>query len=177
MFMNPNKILEIYDALPEKQRIMALYTGCVKALATWESYIEGKNIIYHDTIVGIKHEVENTLPREALKLVKKYILELGNGFLVELTEDIKHRYAEPVCALQDDDLEFPDVIEYAYYSIYNLFSLVFDPIFTITEHLIISQFISAQVVKNQENGIRNNDQIAQIYSQWWEDTEKMWGYV
>ena len=176
MFMNPNKILEIYDALPEKQRIMALYTGCVKALATWESYIEGKNIVYHDAIVGIKHEVENTVPREALKLVKKNILEVGLEQAANLAEDIKHRYAEPICALQDDDLEFPYVIEYAYYSIYNLFSLIYDPIFTITEHLIINQFINAYVGVYNEKSRENDSGIGRSYNRWWKETKIMWGY-
>ncbi|MFE3759550.1 hypothetical protein ACFXO9_35055 [Nocardia tengchongensis] len=36
--------------------------------------------------------------------------------------DIGNRYLEPITALQDDDLTFPDPVEFAYYAIYNCFS-------------------------------------------------------
>jgi hypothetical protein len=58
------------------------------------------------------------------------------------TCNVQARYGEPICAMQDDDLEFPDDIELAYYSIYNLFRryVLAD---SIDDWLIVNQALSA----------------------------------
>ncbi|MEK7725256.1 MAG: hypothetical protein AAB336_12960, partial [Acidobacteriota bacterium] len=56
--------------------------------------------------------VDKSLPKDAFEAVVRGQDE----------KKIDWRYAEPISAMQDDDLEFPDQIEFAYYAIYNLFN-------------------------------------------------------
>lgn len=49
-----------------------------------------------------------------------------------------YRYQEPIAAMQDDDLIFPDNVAFAYYSIYNLF-----------ERYVTSRNIDEWLIANQ----------------------------
>jgi len=53
------------------------------------------------------------------------------------------RYREPIVALHDGDLDLPDTIEYAYYSLYNLFRK-YTGIEDIDDWLIVNQAISSE---------------------------------
>jgi hypothetical protein len=59
----------------------------------------------------MRHEVDVHLPHDALR-------SANTG---EDLADVEGRYREPIVAMQDDDLEFPDPIEFAYYAVYNCF--------------------------------------------------------
>lgn len=64
-----------------------------------------------DTVIGMRHEVDVQLPHDALQSAKA-----GS----DLT-NVDDRYSEPIVAMQDDDLELPDPIEFAYFALYNCF--------------------------------------------------------
>jgi len=94
-----------------KRRVHMLL--CENALSQWQSFaIERRRIRYVDSVVGGRHEVELELPSEALRSVANAREDVA---------DVEQRYAEPITAIHDHDLKFPDHIEFAYYSIYNLF--------------------------------------------------------
>lgn len=85
---------------------------CEEALPTWIDYVRGKPALrYRDSVVGMRHRVDVELPADALRSARAG---------VDLA-DIGNRYLEPIAALQDDDLTFPDPVEFAYYAIYNCF--------------------------------------------------------
>ncbi|MFE3798671.1 hypothetical protein [Nocardia tengchongensis] len=86
---------------------------CEEALPTWIDYVQGKRarLRYRDSVVGIRHHVDVELPTDALRSARA-----GTDLA-----DIAGRYLEPITALQDDDLAFPDPVEFAFYAIYNCF--------------------------------------------------------
>lgn len=97
---------------PSQQREVQIWL-CERALPVWEGYFaERGEVVYYDSVVGTRQVLDKTLPRQALEAVKSGRDHAG----------IEKRYYEPIVALQDDDLEWPDSIEFAYYAIYNAFS-------------------------------------------------------
>ncbi|MGW5106690.1 hypothetical protein [Nocardia sp. NPDC004123] len=86
---------------------------CEDALPIWLGYVRGEpaRLRYRDSVVGMRHHVDVELPTDALRSARAG---------VDLA-DIGSRYLEPITALQDDDLVFPDPVEFAYYAIYNCF--------------------------------------------------------
>lgn len=103
---------ELFERLaPEQQRQVHLRL-CVEALGAWLAYsAEHAPIRYMDTVVGGSHEVDVLIPGDALRSADAGA-DLAN---------VDGRYYEPIVAMQDDDLEFPDPIEFAYYAVYNCF--------------------------------------------------------
>jgi len=96
---------------PDHQRRVHLRL-CVEALGVWLAYTaEHAPIRYYDTVVGIGHEVDVLLPGDALRSADAGA-DLAN---------VDGRYDEPIVAMQGDDLEFPDPVEFAYYAVYNCF--------------------------------------------------------
>jgi len=81
-------------------------------LGVWTAYsAEHAPIQYIDSVVGMRHEVDARLPHDALRSAQ------AGADLAE----VQQRYREPIAAMQDDDLGFPDPVAFAYYSIHNCF--------------------------------------------------------
>ncbi|UGT43178.1 hypothetical protein LTV02_07255 [Nocardia yamanashiensis] len=87
---------------------------CEEALSVWVGFVRGKRgrIRYRDSVAGVRHELDVELPADALRSVCA-----GRDLA-----DVSGRYLEPITALQDDDLRFPESVEFAFYAIYNCFS-------------------------------------------------------
>jgi hypothetical protein len=78
----------------------------------WDAYAtEHAPIRYADSVVGMRHGVDMRLPHDALRSAT------AGADLA----DVDGRYREPIVAMQDDDLVFPDPIKFAYYAVYNCF--------------------------------------------------------
>ena len=107
---------------------------CSDALGVWNEYAEQNSpITYIETVVGTELDVSEGLPAEAYKAA-----------VTRSKEDwIRKAYLEPICALQDDDLEFPEHITYAYYAIYNLYCR-YSQNESIDDWLIVNQALSAK---------------------------------
>ena len=83
-----------------------------RALAAWTAYTATRGEIrYRETVVGTEQVVDVTLPEDAVRAVHS-----GQGIA-----QVHERYGEPIAALQDDDLSFPDPIQFAYYAVLNYF--------------------------------------------------------
>ena len=96
---------------PEK-RSSIHFALCEHALGKWNLYAKKQNKIeYVETVAGTKQEVDKQLPSDAFTSAMQGLDSL----------DVAQRYQEPMTALQDDDLTFPENITFAYYAIYNLF--------------------------------------------------------
>ena len=87
---------------------------CEDALETWLSYVRlSAPIRYADSVVGMRHAVDVGLPADALRSARAGT-DLAN---------VESRYGEPIVAMHDDDLTFPDPVMFAYYAIYNCFRM------------------------------------------------------
>ncbi|MGW6726044.1 hypothetical protein ACWF9G_09085 [Nocardia sp. NPDC055029] len=104
---------ELFFQLGADRRRQVHLSLCEDALPTWIGFIRGEPapLRYRDSVVGMWHHVDVELPADALRSARAG---------VDLA-DIGSRYLEPITALQDDDLAFPDSVEFAYYAIYNCF--------------------------------------------------------
>jgi hypothetical protein len=132
--------------LNAEQRRCAQLNLCRNALDVWNNYVARfDEISYVEGVVGTFQIVDKLLPTEAFEVVKA-----GRS-----SENIDKRYAEPINAMHDDDLEFPDHIEFAYYAIYNLFSK-YARNRKIDDRLICNQAISAEVDENLWQGLFDN---------------------
>jgi hypothetical protein len=82
------------------------------ALARWKAYAESQGEIrYRETVCGTEHAVDARLPEDAVASVRS-----GQD-----TAAVAERYSEPIAAMQDGDLSFPDSVQFAYYAVYNFF--------------------------------------------------------
>ncbi|MGY0498619.1 hypothetical protein ACWZHB_09005 [Nocardia sp. FBN12] len=108
--MTPRHLFFQLGAERRRQVHLAL---CADALRAWIGFVqeEPARLRYRDSVVGMWHHVDVELPAHALRAARAG---------VDLAE-VGSRYLEPITALQDDDLAFPDPVEFAYYAIYNCF--------------------------------------------------------
>lgn len=108
-----SNLIEQFSNLNAEQKRFVQLELCKNALSVWEKYVENLGeISYVEGVVGTFQIVDKLLPNDAFEAVLQ-----GKDFA-----KIDSRYSEPIAAMQDDDLEFPDEIEFAYYAIYNLFN-------------------------------------------------------
>ncbi len=108
-----NNLLETFQSLDNNQKRLVHLELCRHALKIWENYIaQFEKIAYVESVVGTYQVVDKLLPNEAFEAVID-----GRD-----TKNIDWRYAEPINAMHEDDLEFSANIGLAYYAIYNLFN-------------------------------------------------------
>lgn len=126
-------LLERFHALPTELRKQIQLDLCTRAFHLWLEYCRTRDsLIYVETVCGTQQMIDRLLPEDAIRCVVQHKDALK----------VRERYREPICALQDCDLELPDDVELAYYSIYNLFRkyVLGDPI---DDWLIVNQSLSA----------------------------------
>jgi len=134
-------------ALGPERRIDALVVACEPALVAWTTYVLRARPAYVDSVVGLRHVVDPDLPARALDEVRARHDEPDVRATVLA-------WVEPVVALQDQDLVLPERYEYAFYAIYNLHRLVFEPNPEITPALVLSQAISARTGTSDDTAVR-----------------------
>lgn len=124
-----------FDALsaPRKRRVHLAMAEL--ATAAWQAFLATQpRLDYVESVVGTRQRVDPALPLDALRAVLT-----GSG-----VAEVEHRYLEPLAALQDDDLELPENVTYAYYALYNLFrkyALRRD----VDDWLIVNQALSSEL--------------------------------
>lgn len=116
-----------------------------QALARWKAHAEKEGEIrYRETVVGTEQIVDASLPEDAVRAVRS-----GEGI-----DAVDRRYGEPQTALQDNDLSFPEPVEFAYYAILNYFrkyALQRD----VDDWLIVNQAISSVDERKWEHTLRS----------------------
>ena len=126
--------IERFMALDSMQKKEIHFYLCDKVLLKWEKYMYDNNgYSYVESVIGTKQTVDASLPRDAYDCAKK-----GND-----STAISKRYREPIVSIQDDDLNFPENIEYGYYSIFNLFRK-YTKSENIDDWLIVNQALSIE---------------------------------
>jgi hypothetical protein len=129
-----SNLLETFQSLDTDQKRLVHLELCRNALDIWLKYVnQFEKIDYVEGVVGTYQIVDKCLPKDAFEAVVR-----GHD-----EKKIDWRYAEPISAMQDDDLEFPDHIEFAYYAIYNLFNK-YILLQNIDNWLICNQALSAE---------------------------------
>jgi hypothetical protein len=99
-------------AMPPSRRRALQELLVEQALARWKAYAQREgSMTYVETVVGTTQAVDATLPERALASVRS-----GVG-----VQEILRAYDEPMAALTDGDLVFPDPVLFAYNAIYNFF--------------------------------------------------------
>lgn len=107
---------------------------CQHALHIWEAYVHAcAPIAYRDSVVGLHHQVDIQLPRDALRCVQ----------VNAPSSDVATRYQEPIVAMHDTDLVLPSDITLAYYAIYNLHQKYIQGV-SIDDWLIVKQALFAE---------------------------------
>lgn len=129
---------EFLALTPEKRRVVH-FALCQRALEKWTAYIAGrKEMTYTETVCGTTQQLDLSLPGDALASAKQGRDVAG----------VASRYGEPIVAMQDADLEFPEPIQFAYYALYNLFrKYVAGKV--IDDWLIVNQALSTEPDLNQ----------------------------
>jgi hypothetical protein len=108
-----SNLAQIFLNLNSEQKRNVHLELCGLALRVWEKYVaQFEKIDYIEGVVGTYQVVEKLLPGDAFVAAQRGVDN----------KNIAQRYAEPITAMQDYDLEFPDHIGFAYYAIYNLFN-------------------------------------------------------
>jgi len=128
-----NEIIKGFQTLSVSKKKELQLIVCQHSLDVWNAFWPNINSSYTDSVGGLRHEVDFELPSEAFFAVK----------LDDYKQSIVDRYKEPITAMQDSDLEFPRSIEFAYYSIYNLYQKYGDKR-EIDDWLIINQALSSR---------------------------------
>jgi len=94
-----------------QKRGVHFYLG-ERALRKWQDFAnERTDDSYIESVAGTQQHVDFMLPADAMKSAKA-----GADL-----DSVAKRYLEPIAAMQDFDLEFPEPIMFAYYCVYNLF--------------------------------------------------------
>jgi hypothetical protein len=133
--------IKIFLSLNDKQKSFVHFELCRNALRIWSDYVAGfEEITYVEGVVGTFQVVDKMLPDDAFEAAV-----IGKD-----SAKIDGRYAEPITAMHDDDLEFPSNIEFAYYAIYNLFN-----------KYVLRQNIDDWLICNQALAAETNDEIWQ----------------
>ncbi len=124
---------EFLNLNSERKRVVH-FELCRNSLLLLEKFFAKRGKIeYRESVCGTHQIVDKKLPSEAFQ----------SALSSEKTEEINRKYLEPIAAMQDDDLIFPEEIEFAYYSIYNLFRKYALKV-EIDDWLIVNQAISAE---------------------------------
>lgn len=150
-----------FHALRPDDRLSCLVVACEPALVVWLTYALRVRPEYMDSVVGIHHVVDLDLPTRALDEVRRR----HDPPDVAVTQ---RAYLEPIVALQDSDWELPDErLLYAYYAVYNLHRLAFEPQDTVTDTLVLSQAISATLRGDGDEAVQER------FHAWWSAWEKL----
>jgi hypothetical protein len=129
---------EFMSLTREQTRVVQLLL-CEHALAKWLAFARsGGEISYIESVCGTNQTVDAALPQDALKCAKQN-RDVAN---------VQERYREPIVSLHEGDLELPSSIEFAYYSLYNLFRK-YTGLEEVDDWLIVNQALSSETDETQ----------------------------
>jgi hypothetical protein len=134
-WLQMSSLREEFLALAAGVRRIVHLSLCEHALGKWIAHTQARGEIrYTETVCGTNQVVDAALPKDAFECAKQ-----GRD-----VANVGKRYREPIVALQDDDLQFPDGIEFAYYSVYNLFRK-YTGLEDVDDWLIVNQALSSEI--------------------------------
>lgn len=123
-----------FQALTPDQKRRVHFDLAASALAAWQTYLSSSpDLFYVEGVVGTRQAVDEALPEDAFQSARA-----GKDLF-----DVAQRYLEPITAMHDDDLVFPEPVTYAYYALYNLFRRYAQGA-TIDDWLLVNQALSSE---------------------------------
>ena len=136
-------LAEDFIALDSEKKRIVHFELCRNALEVLTKYFSktGK-IEYIEMVVGTKQSIDE-------KLLNDAFISAQNG--KDLYKS-KKRFVEPIIALHDDDISFPENIGFAYYAIYNLFKK-YALNEKVDDWMIVNQAVSSEVDENKQDGL------------------------
>lgn len=133
------ELAEQFRSLSADQKRIVHLNLCEHALAKWQAFASSRWwITYADSVCGTKQTVDKSLPIDALR-------SAHDGRDVA---DVDNRYGEPITAMHDEDLNFPESVAYAYYAIYNAFNK-YAKNENIDDWLIVNQSLSSETEESK----------------------------
>ena len=134
-----NSLATQFKELPDPDKRSVHLILCEHALSKWREYCATqRRIDYVETVCGTHQVVDTELPADALHSARE-------GCDIK---NVAKRYQEPIAAIQDDNLTFPDPIEFAYYALYNLFHK-YAAQEIVDDWLIVNQALSSEEDESQ----------------------------
>jgi len=131
---NNKSLADDFFALNLEQRRLVHFVLCEHALEKWNLYSNAhEKIEYMETVASTRQEVDKKLPFDSFISAKQ-----GSD-----SQNIAQRYREPIVAMQDEDLTFPENVTFAYYAIYNLFKKYAEQE-VVDDWLIVNQALSSE---------------------------------
>jgi hypothetical protein len=128
-----------FRALAPCQKRTVHFILCDYALGKWRDYAASRGRIrYAESACATSHVVDKKLPGDAFESARE-----GRD-----RGTVDERYLEPITAMQDFDLEFPDSVRYAYYAVYNLFQK-YARLEPIDDWLIVNQALASETDKSK----------------------------
>ena len=132
---------QFHDLPVDRRRKVHLFLG-EAALRKWRKYCSAhRRIGYVETVCGTRQSVDIELPADACQAARE-----GRD-----NKNVAARYQEPITAMQDDDLIFPEPVEYAYYALYNLFNK-YAARESVDDWLIVNQALSSEEDESKRVG-------------------------
>ncbi|MBC7542734.1 MAG: hypothetical protein H7338_08385 [Candidatus Sericytochromatia bacterium] len=161
----PSSVREIADFLagiPYAQRVRCCLAAAELALPVWEMGLHDQDLRYRDSVVGMGHVADRTLPGQALAYVR-YCYEAGR---FGRDEGISTAYAEPIAALQDDGWSLPEPRLLAYYAAFNAYEMSWKPLRAGANQgaVAVDQAISALALTG---GDATPEAKAALFARWW----------
>ncbi len=135
---------ERFLALSPGQRRIVHELLVEHALAKWQVYVESRGEIrYRESVTGTEQTVDANLPGNALAAVQsgQRIAAVAEG------------YSEPIVAMQDGDLSFPESVTFAYYAIYNFFRRYAMQREEIDDWLLVNQAVSSEDDEEKQKAV------------------------
>lgn len=139
-------LFEQFSNLNAQQKRFVHLELCKNALSVWEKYVaQFDEISYDEWICGTHQIVDKSLPKDAFDavIIGKDISKTAG------------RFSEPISAMQDEFLEFPENIMFAYYAIYNLFNKYVVKR-NIEDWLICNQALAAEIKSERQTFLLND---------------------
>jgi hypothetical protein len=99
------------------------------ALPVWDAYAKKHSLKYHDSIVGLKHIVDQNILIDTINEVECFLTtdenERHNLHDAKLAKRLE-QFNDPIVALQDWDWQLPREVEKVFYAVYNLLDAAFE---------------------------------------------------
>ncbi len=129
-----DNLADRFETLSAAEKRTVHLVLCRHALTRWREFCAGRPPIHYvESVVGTGQTVDPDLPADAVESARA-----GRDL-----QQVAARYREPIAAMQDDDLTFPEAITFAYYAIYNLFGKYAESR-AVDDWLIVNQALAAE---------------------------------
>lgn len=150
----------ILSGLSYRSQCLCALVACEASLKIWEEFAAQARLEYTDSVIGLHHELDKELPSRVISSVRENLENLGTEFGYALQEE----YLEPLAAIGDADLVFPERVLEAFYSFHNLLTAAMDAEKKQHFAIAVQQACESLHEKHTKQKTQKN-----IYEEWWRE--------